>query len=155
MLPANLEEHTSCLYAFAPIPSTESNSDIPFPIASIAAPSPRTKSAYWECLQRVCPNSNIRITLGSQFLHLTNNPKLTGNRIQTNESHFRKRTGARSSRCEPEPQSPVTPKTKAPQTRLSRGTLVNSPPPKPAQSKGGLLCRQGEWLFRARRALLG
>jgi|ERR1700733_6062469 len=48
-LPANLEEHICCLYAFSPIPSTESSSDIPLLIASIAAPSPQTKSAYWGC----------------------------------------------------------------------------------------------------------
>ena len=57
-LPANLGAHTCCLYAFAPIPSTEWNSDIPFLIASIAAPSHRTKSAYWGCLHRACPNSD-------------------------------------------------------------------------------------------------
>ena len=55
-LPANLGEHTCCLYAFSPIPSTESNSDIPFLIASISAPSPQTKSAYWGCLRKTCPN---------------------------------------------------------------------------------------------------
>src|ERR1035438_3022682 len=55
-LPANLEEHTCCLYAFVPIPSEESNSDIAFPINSIAAPSAQTNSVYWECLQKVCPN---------------------------------------------------------------------------------------------------
>ena len=57
-LPANLGARTCCLYAFAPILSTESNSDIPFLIASIAAPSHQTKSAYWGYLHTACPNSD-------------------------------------------------------------------------------------------------
>jgi hypothetical protein len=56
MLPANLGERTCCLYAFSPIPSTESNSGIPSQIASIPAPSPQTKSAYRGCLRKACPN---------------------------------------------------------------------------------------------------
>ena len=55
-LPANLEEHICCLYAFSPIPSTESNSYIPLSIALISAPFPQKKSAHWECLHRFCPN---------------------------------------------------------------------------------------------------
>src|ERR1019366_3690231 len=57
-LPASLVEHTCCLYAFAPIPSTERNSGIPSLIGSIAAPSPQTKSAYWGCLHQPCPTSD-------------------------------------------------------------------------------------------------
>jgi hypothetical protein len=42
-LSANLGEHTCCFYVFAPIAAKESNSDIPFLIASTASPSPRMK----------------------------------------------------------------------------------------------------------------
>jgi hypothetical protein len=45
MLPANFGGHTCCPYAFAPIPAAESNSDIPFRIASIPAPSPQMNLA--------------------------------------------------------------------------------------------------------------
>jgi hypothetical protein len=58
-LPVNLGEHTCYLYTFAPIPSTESNSGILFPIASIAAPSHQMRSVCWGCLHRLCPNSDF------------------------------------------------------------------------------------------------
>jgi hypothetical protein len=55
-LPANLGERTCYPYAFSPILSTESNSDIPSLKASIPVPSPQTKSACWGCLRKACPN---------------------------------------------------------------------------------------------------
>jgi len=135
-LPANLGEHTCCLCAFSPIPSTESNSDIPSLIASISAPSPQTKSAYWGCLRKTCPNLDFPCFATCALANILNRRETCTNEQRSHEEHSECwRTSATKSLK----ALPISgdPKTKAPPTPVRVGRRsVEQPSPEVCSIEG-------------------